>query len=386
MKLWVIGRHYPAVNNRMRGSFEIEQAKMLARGGHDVTYIAIIFHPYKKIRNWGFATWKEDGIRVCGYSCPFFPEKMNVELNGFRATVLKKALKLVEKEAGLPDIIHVHYPTMITDPDVVLSYQKKGCAVVCTEHWTSVQAKTINNREKERLTKYAKGADGFICVGSPLKKSVIEMTQTDKEISTIPNVVEKLFQPIEKHTKDSFEFITAGRLVKVKQIDKVIEAFSRVLKENERIKLTIIGAGEEKEKLEDQVNTLGIKQNVVFTGTLSREEVAKRIKNADCLICYSNLETFGVPIIEAWASGIPAISSDALGFAEYWQDGLGYIVDQNNTQELVDKMKAVMDEKEFYDPMKLHEYAISHFSEEKVRTQIENLYSKSISRRKKNEC
>ena len=76
MKIWVIGRHYPAVNNRMRGSFEIEQAKMLARGGHDVTYIAVIFHPYKKIRSWGFATWKEDGIRVCGYSCPFFPEKM----------------------------------------------------------------------------------------------------------------------------------------------------------------------------------------------------------------------------------------------------------------------------------------------------------------------
>ena len=384
MKIWVIGRHYPAVNNRMRGSFEIEQAKMLARGGHDVTYIAVIFHPYKKIRSWGFATWKEDGIRVCGYSCPFFPEKMNVEMRGFRAAVLKKALKKVEKETGLPDIIHVHYPTMITDPNVVLSYQKKGCAVVCTEHWTSVQAKTINENEIKQLSQYAKNADGFICVGSPLKKSVMEITNTEKEITVIPNVVEDIFQPTKKGSGkdkiDCFEFIKAGRLVTVKQIDKVIEAFSRVLKESGNVRLTIIGAGEEKENLESQVKTLGIQENVIFTGTLPREEVANRISNADCLICYSNLETFGVPIIEAWASGIPAISSDALGFAEYWEDGLGYIVDQNNTDELVEKMKTVIDEKGMYDPNRLHSFAVQHFSEDKVRSQIENLYSKSMSK------
>ena len=382
MKFWVIGRHYPAVNNRMRGSFEIEQAKMMARGGHDVTYIAVVFHPYKKIRNWGFATWEEDGIRVCGYSCPFFPERMNVEMAEFRAKVLKRALQKVEKTTGLPDIIHVHYPTMITDPDVVLGYQKKGCAVVCTEHWTSVQAKTINEREKKQLTKYVDGADGFICVGTPLKNSVEELTGSKKKITVIPNVVEDIFKPAEKQTGSTYEFITAGRLVKVKQIDKVIEAFSKLLKENQDIKLTIIGQGEEKNKLEQQVEELNIGKYVEFTGTLPRESVAKRLANADCLICYSNLETFGVPIIEAWASGIPAISSDALGFAEYWEDGLGYIVDQNKTEELVEKMKRIMDEQ--YDADKLHKFALDHFREEVIRSSIINLY-KTI-RETRNEC
>lgn len=388
MKIWVIGRHYPAVNNRMRGSFEIEQAKMLARGGHNVTYIAIIFHPYKKIHSWGFSSWNEDGIRVCGYSCPFFPEKMNVQMSGFRALVQKKAMERVEKETGLPDVIHVHYPTMITDPDVVLSYQKKGCVVVCTEHWTSVQAKTINDREKSQLTKYVKDADGFICVGSPLKKSVIDLTKTNKEISIIPNVVEKIFNPSNKMANDkrtTFEFITAGRLVKVKQIDKVIEAFSQLIQDNQDVHLTIIGTGEEKEMLEILTQKLHLDNYIQFTGTLPRKEVAKRIANADCLICYSNLETFGVPIIEAWASGIPAISSDALGFAEYWDNsvrGLGYIVNQNNTAELIVKMKSVINEKGSYNRAELHQFAVDHFSEERVRNQIEDLYSKAMSRRK----
>lgn len=386
MRIWVVGRHYPAVNNRMRGSFEIEQAKMLARGGHDVIYIAVIFHPYKKIRNWGFATWQEDGIKVCGYSCPFFPEKMNVEMQGFRAAVWKKALNRIEKETGLPDIIHVHYPTMITDPDVVLSYQEKGCAVVCTEHWSSVQAKTINDREKKRLTKYAQSVDGFICVGRPLRKSVIDLTQIDEEIYVIPNVVEAIFKPTDKVAsakRKDFEFITVGRLVKGKQTDKVIEAFSQLFQENKDVRLTIIGAGEEKENLETKSNQLKLEDYIQFTGTLPREEVAKRIANADCMICYSNFETFGVPIIEAWAAGIPVISSDALGFAEYWQDGLGYIVNQNNTSELVNKMKAVIDERTSYDPVKLHQFAIDNFGEEVVRKRLEELYARAVSRRKK---
>ena len=358
----------------MRGSFEIEQAKMLARGGHDVTYIAVVFHPVKKIKKWGFSSWKEDGITVCGYSQFFFPERMNIRLESFRKNVFRKALKMVEKTVGIPDIIHVHYPTMITEPQVVLKYQEKGVAVVCTEHWTAVQAKNINAREIKQLSQYADNADGFICVGNPLKKSVVELTNTSSEITVIPNVFESVFTPLKKKQKDYFEFITVGRLVPVKQVDKVVEAFSSVLKENPTLKLTIVGTGEEKEKIENVAIAAGIREKVEFTGTLSREQVASRIAKADCLVCYSNLETFGVPIIEAWACGIPAISSDALGFSEYWKNDLGWIVDQNDIEQLKDAMNKVM--REHYDSDRLHKFAVQHFSEEAVRAQIETLYTR----------
>lgn len=64
MKIWVIGRSYPEPSNNMTGSFELEQAKMLQKNGEDVSYLCCSLHPKKKIKDWGFQSWREDDITV----------------------------------------------------------------------------------------------------------------------------------------------------------------------------------------------------------------------------------------------------------------------------------------------------------------------------------
>ena len=374
MKIWVIGRNYPAIKNRMGGSFEIEQAKMLARGGHDVTYIAVVFHPYKKIRNWGFASWNENGIRVCGFSCPFFPEKMNIEMSKFRALVLKRALNRVEKETGLPDIIHVHYPTMITEPEVVLDYQKQSCAVVCTEHWSLVQKQEINAKQKKKLKEYVDKSNAFICVGEPLKESVKQLTNTHREIFVIPNVVENLFHPKIQCIRDEFIFIMVGRLMPVKRIDLVLEAFFRLYTNNKKTKMLLVGEGEAHQELNLIIEKFGLENVVTITGTLPREKVAETLSDADCLICYSELETFGVPIIEAWASGVPVIASNTVGVRTFWDERLGYLIEGGNPTLLASAMEKMLENRALFDKEFLHQYAIEHFSENVVRKKLENIY------------
>lgn len=377
MKIWVIGRDYPSKQNRMRGSFEIEQAKMLARGGHEVTYIAISFHPKRKNKNWGFASWKEDGITVCTYSQFFFPERMNVQMPTFRAAVLRKTLKKVQQFRDLPDVIHVHYPAMITSPDVIMQYQEQGVRIVTTEHWTEVLSKMLNEIQKQHLKQYADGADAFICVGEPLRRSVIELTKTKKEILVVPNVVESIFQPIEAGKRsDNYTFITTARLVKVKQIDKVILAVAELVREFPNIRYIIVGDGNERQNLMNLVLKLKLEHVIQFLGTQPREQVAKLVADSDCLVCYSSLETFGVPIIEAWASGVPVISSDCLGFSEYWKDGLGYIVDHQDVQALIASMKRIIAERGQYDRKQIVDYARNEFSEQTIRSKLEKIYSK----------
>lgn len=376
MKIWVIGRDYPSKQNRMRGSFEIEQAKMLARGGHKVTYIAVSFHPKRKTRKWGFASWEEDGIRVCTYSQLFFPERMDVQMPEFRAAVLRKTLKSVQQLSELPDIIHVHYPAMITSPDVIMQYQKQGVRIVTTEHWTEVLSKTLNDIQKQHLKQYADGADAFICVGEPLRRSVIELTNTKKEILVVPNVVESIFYPSETGQKSDYTFITTARLVKVKQIDKVIRAMAELVKEFPDVRYLIVGDGNERQNLMNLVHTLNLEHVIQFLGTQPREEVAKMVADADCLVCYSSLETFGVPIIEAWASGVPVISSDCLEFSEYWKEGLGYIVDHQDVNALLSGMKRMIAERGRFDKQQIAAYAKSEFSEQTIRSKLEKIYSK----------
>lgn len=48
MVIWVIGRNYPLSDNDMQGSFELEQAKMLAWYGNEVHYLACSLHPLKR--------------------------------------------------------------------------------------------------------------------------------------------------------------------------------------------------------------------------------------------------------------------------------------------------------------------------------------------------
>lgn len=376
MKIWVIGRDYPSLQNRLRGSFEIDQAKMLSRGGHDVTYICCSYHPKRKIKKWGLVEWKEDDIKICACSAFFFPDRMNVRLSAYRSYFLKKTLAFAEKSSGLPDAIHVHYPTMITDPDVILSYRSKGIKVVVTEHWTKVLTKKLSSAELKQLTKYVENADAFLCVGEPLRKSIIEQTKPSKMPRLLPNLVDPVFKPLNTSTPTNapFTFITASRLVNVKQIDKVIEAIAKLTEKKVSVRYLIIGDGAEREALQAQVRENQLTETVKFFGAQPKEVVAEMISKADCLICYSSLETFGVPIIEAWACGIPVISSDCLGFAEYWKDGLGYIVNHNNLEDLTQKMLQIIGEKEKFNKLEISAYAQSLFSESVIRAELEKIY------------
>lgn len=375
MKIWVIGRNYPMPINGMCGSFEIGQAKMLARGGHDVTYIAVAFHPFKKIRRWGLAMWEEDGITVCGYSCPYFPARFHIELQAFKRGIYKKALDKIVALQGLPDVIHVHYPAMIIGAETVFTLQSRGVSIVCTEHWTRVLLKKLKEHEKRRLQQYAETADAFLCVGAPLKESILALTGSETAIQVVPNIVEKCFVPRERgRGDDAVKFIAVGRLVACKQFDRIIEAFAGLYAARKNIRLTIVGGGEEYPNLQGLIHRLGLEGAVRLTGVQPREGVAELVAASDCLICYSNLETFGVPIIEAWACGLPVISSDCLGFAEYWREGLGYIVDHNDLNDLTEKMDAIIAGYEKFDRKMIAEFAQEQFGEAPIRERIVEIY------------
>ncbi|MBR4580619.1 MAG: hypothetical protein IKO32_05235, partial [Lachnospiraceae bacterium] len=64
MRIWVIGRGYPTKQNKLLGSFEFEQAKMLADHGNEVFYPTVsLYYPHqgKKV---GFVKKEEHGVKI----------------------------------------------------------------------------------------------------------------------------------------------------------------------------------------------------------------------------------------------------------------------------------------------------------------------------------
>lgn len=273
MVIWVIGRNYPLPDNEMNGSFELEQAKMLARYGNEVYYLACSLHPIKRIKNkGGVQTWHEDNVQVTVLSAFSTPRVYPIYFVGSRNRQWQKLFNAVEKNYKAPDVIHIHYPAMLMIADSLRDYHDKGVRVVATEHWTKVLGKKLDSIELKEFKKYSNVLDHIICVGSPLKKSVKELIGMNGEV--IPNIVNGLFKPTNKRHEE-FRFVAVGRLIKLKQFDKIIEAFCDCFLGQKDITLTIIGGGKEMDNLQKIVTVRQAENQVKLLGSQTRRKQQK---------------------------------------------------------------------------------------------------------------
>ena len=126
-----------------------------------------------------------------------------------------------------------------------------------------------------------------------------------------------------------------GRLVPVKGVSVLIDAFSRIADAYPDATLTIVGDGAERRKLEDMSNQLGLEERVFFTGALNQHQVAVRMSEADLFVLPSFAEGLPVVLMEAMASGLPVIATNVAGTPELVENGVtGQLVDAGNVEQL----------------------------------------------------
>ncbi len=373
MKIWVVGRGYPTPANKMWGSFELEQARLLARNGHDVSYIALTLSFFNRKDPRGMRIFDEDGVKVYAYSHLYFPGKFGVYWEGFEDKCWRLLYSKVEAVSGLPDIIHIHYPSMLSGVNVIESYRTRGVRIFVTEHWSRVLINTINKHERKRLQYYASHANCFACVSTALQDAVKKLTQTTVPMEIIPNIVSPVFfNEKNMSPSDKFTFVTVGRLVSLKQFDAVIKQFLRVFSDNQSVRLKVIGSGSERSQLE---KLSGNDPRITFLGSLSLENVAHEIAQSNALVSFSKYETFAVPVAEAWACGKPAIVSKESGVASYVKKELGFVVPSNDSDLLGDILKKIYEQYEIYDAEYIRNSAEKSFSDAAIADRLNQMYT-----------
>ncbi len=85
--------------------------------------------------------------------------------------------------------------------------------------------------------------------------------------------------------------------------------------------------------LRQYADELGLRGAVAFRGALSDEELAASLARADVLVVTSRHEGFGVPVLEAMASGVPVVANDAGALREVVGEG-GVLVDAGDPYAL----------------------------------------------------
>jgi glycosyltransferase involved in cell wall biosynthesis len=123
-------------------------------------------------------------------------------------------------------------------------------------------------------------------------------------------------------------FLMAGRIDKVKNQHWVVEQFAEVARRHPEALLVVAGSVTDApyaQLVERTIRELGLGKNVLLTGPLPSGDprLVGLFQEARALILPSLSETFGLVILEAWASGAPVISSRTSG-------ALGLIKEREN--------------------------------------------------------
>lgn len=126
----------------------------------------------------------------------------------------------------------------------------------------------------------------------------------------------------------------AGRLAPMKRFDLLIRAFAIVAAKHPDWTLRIHGGGAREERLRRLAGTLGLGAAVELTGPVS--PIEPEFARASILAVASDLESFGMTIVEAMRVGVPVVSTDCpLGPAEIITDGVdGRLVPPGNAAAL----------------------------------------------------
>lgn len=183
-------------------------------------------------------------------------------------------------------------------------------------------------------------------------KNMLKIEDSRIELYYENGVSEDFFQQLTVTRCDrQVNLLFVGRLVPYKGADIVIEAVSQLSKiVKERIQLTIVGDGSEKDNLKRQAQEMGVSDIISFTGWVNQKETLEFYRKSD-IFCFPSIREFGgAVVLEAMACGLPCIVADNGGIAEYVTEETGFkiapISRENITQELKNKIQILVENEE----------------------------------------
>jgi phosphatidyl-myo-inositol dimannoside synthase len=120
-----------------------------------------------------------------------------------------------------------------------------------------------------------------------------------------------------------------------KGLDEMLEILPELLTGEQNLMYLIVGDGDDKERLESKVASLGLNQHVVFAGRVPEVEKADHYRLADVFVMPGRQEGFGFVFLEAMASGVPVVASSLDGSREAVLNGeLGELANPDDREAL----------------------------------------------------
>lgn len=280
---------------------------------------------------------------------------------------------IADKSFDIKAINKINHIIESTNPDIIHTHGTvtgRICAKMCGKKiiYTRHSVFPVSERVKKGIGRYANKflnemlADEIIAVAEAAKENLTDGGISPKKIRVILNGVE----PVEEKDEavkaevraefgiepDDFVMGIMARLNKVKGHEYILKMAKRLKDEGRKIKVIIAGVGDEEERLKALAKELDIEDTVKFAGFV--KDVSRILSVMDLQLNASyGTEATSLALLEGMSLGIPAVVSDYGGNPGVIFPGEnGFLFKTGDVDDMVDKIKMIMDNKELYAAMK----------------------------------
>jgi glycosyltransferase involved in cell wall biosynthesis len=141
--------------------------------------------------------------------------------------------------------------------------------------------------------------------------------------SIVPNIVDlrRFVARPSRDFGDAPHLIVTRNLEAIYDIPTAIRAFARIRGAFPHARLTIAGTGPERVVCERLAAGLGIAASVSFAGRIDNDRIADLYASADLMLNPSTVDNMPISILEAFASGVPVVSTNVGGIPDMAADG-----------------------------------------------------------------
>ncbi len=376
LKIMIIPSWYPNKSDPLWGNYFIKQAEALSQYA-DVSMLYVNRASIKQPIDY-FSEKKTDGYYKDKYAFKFYKKTIiNLKSVSLEYSYKKYARESYRAYNKLKEIIG--------KPDVILAMsalpaglgaryisKKENIPYVIHAHSEGIM---INPEYKDYVTSIIKDASDYMAVNESIKK-IIESKR--KNCHLVPNFIDcNKFKIGKKDSKD-FTLISVSNFYKVKAIDVLLKAMDIVVNKNgnKNVKLKIVGTGEYKDFYEGIARSLNLNDNVEFVGYVENDKLPELYSKSHALCVSSTFETFCIPIVEAFASGIPVITTDCVGPLEIVNKDNAIVTPINDIDKYAESILNMIKNYKKYDSKKIKEYAFNKYDKSVVCKNIVNICSK----------